>query len=384
MKKIGLLSLDSHSFNYGGALQQYALFKVINDFGFQCEIINYQKNTEIPLFSYKRNLKYLTFDKIKEKIRNSKSFYIDDSVENIIKERHLLFESFRDEHISLTEQLNRNDLFLIQKKYNAIVCGSDQIWNPSLVIPSFFLDFVDEDNRKIIYAASIGRNALSKLESQEYKKYLSNIDHISVREKKAKEILNYIIPSKDIEVVLDPTLLIDKDSWTHIAGHNQLHERNYVFCYFLEISDYKKQAAIDMARKYNLDIVSIPFLQDRYNNNDVNFSNYTIPTGPSQFLNLILHADCVLTDSFHASVFSILFNRPFRVFSRGFGNKNMNSRIETLLSYIGKEYYLIEPSDIMKFDFHKIEQYDLNLIQIKKKQSLEWLYKSICERETYD
>ncbi len=332
MSKIGLLTLDSRSYNYGGLLQEYALQKTVENLGYQCEIIDYDISSELGMFSYKRSLLYLTPEKVFSKLKDKKKE--DKGISKVIIPRHERFDEFRDDNIKLSSRCRYSDLIEIQKKYQSIVCGSDQIWSPSLTRPSFFLDFVETTKKKIIYAASISRDQLSKKEAKVYKRYLSCFDSVSVREEKAREIILGLNPTMDVNVVLDPTFLLERKNWEKIAGKQALVDGAYLFCYFLNLDEQKKEAAIKFAKKKGLRIVSLPCLPERYNSLDEGFSEDLFPTGPVEFLNLILHAEFVLTDSFHAAVFSIIFNKNFRVFERSMGKHNMNSRLETLLNYV--------------------------------------------------
>lgn len=381
MKKVALLTLDSHSYNYGGALQQYALFSTINSLGFDCEIIDYDLNSEVAMFSYKRNFRYLTFGKLKKKASNSFKSLLsrnqNEDIKKIIKLRHDSFEIFRTRYIFLSRKYSKNGLMANQKQYRAFVCGSDQIWNPELCYPSFFLDFVNNDIRKIIYAASLGKAELRNIEKNTYKEYLTKLNYISVREDQAKSIINHIVSNKDVKVVLDPTLLIDSEEWKKIAGNDALIKERYVFCYYLELNQEKRAASIEFSKSHGVKLVSIPFLHEKYNKFDDGFSKYTDPIGPIEFLNLILYADYILTDSYHASVFSILFNKPFRVFGRGNGKNNMNSRIETLLGYIKHSEYLLMPNGLIDSNIDQEEQYDFSLLNQYKKQSKRWLYNGL-------
>lgn len=374
MNTIGLMTLDAHSYNYGGLLQQYALFYTLNHLGYKCEVIDYNLLSEYNMFTYKRNLRYLTIRKIIEKaICMFSNMRPKHDIKATIESRHLVFNKFRHQYMTYSPLCDRKDITILQRNYDAVICGSDQIWNPSLCRPSFFLDFVDNDKKKIIYAASIGRSSLNRVEKNVYKSYLEGLRHISVREMKAKEILEPLVTDTEISVVLDPTLLIEPEKWKDIAGGCSPIEGRYVFCYFLGLNKEKRKSAFEFADRNNCRIISIPFLLEKYNELDDIFSTYTDPVGPAEFLNLILYAEYVLTDSFHASVFSILFNKPFRVFGRGAGKENMNSRIETLLEYIGHNDYLIAPSELKECIVEKKEVYDLSILERKKKQSISYL-----------
>lgn len=377
--RIGLLTLDSKSYNYGGLLQEYALLTVVEKMGYECEVIDYEMDSEPGMFSYKRSLRYLTLDKVLNKINGKWTHgQLSDrgnsaEVRNVILNRHARFDEFRKSYMKFSPLCRNEDLQCIQKNYEAVVCGSDQIWNPSMTRPSFFLDFVDSARKKVIYAASISRDSLSAVETRVYKRYISGLDSVSVREEKAKEILHELSPDLDVTVVLDPTLLLDKESWECIAGSRSLVNEPYVFCYFLGVDEKKRAAAINFANKRGIRIVSLPCLLERYNILDEGFSENLFPTGPAEFLSLILHAEYVLTDSFHASVFSIIFGKPFRVFERISGKHSMNSRLETLLGYIGHKEFLTTPESVKTHGIGDSASFDYGMIKEKKDMSMNYL-----------
>lgn len=377
-KTIGLLTLDSRSYNYGGLLQEYALQQAIIALGYECEVLDYDHNSEYGMFSYKRSLRYLTPVKIINRLSKKKKQDKTKTKEvaEIINLRHKRFDDFRKEYMSFSVRLKD----LSSLNYDGYVCGSDQIWNPGQSRPSFFLDFVDDMDRKTIYAASISRNKLKKEEKRVYKKYLTKLRNVSVREERAKELVEEIVGGsslngKEVKVVLDPTLLIDRTNWIEIAGREPRIKGKYIFCYFLGIDGAKRRAAKEFAE--DMKIISLPYLLGIYNPLDDGFSNDPFPVGPSEFLNLILHAEYVLTDSFHASVFSILFNKRFRVFGRNSAGGNMNSRLETLLGYIDHGEYLIDTDKLGSSGIETADHYDFSKIERGKEMSIMWLRDSI-------
>lgn len=335
-KLVGLLTIDPQIYNYGGMLQEYALYRTIEEMGYKCELINYDPSNEYHTFSYKRDIRNVTFEKIVEKARlhKIKSRVNLNSVDiaNILSERYKLFDSFR-KRINISERLSRDQLISLQNRYSGIVCGSDQIWNPDYNIPAFFLDFVKPPVKPVIYAASIGKAQLTKHQIETYAVLMKPLDAISVREKSAIELLEKYVKHTQMELVLDPTLLLKKEEWISLAKEAKDYPSKYVFCYFLENNAQKSRAALSFSKRVGCNLVSVPYLHGVYNEMDCGLGDISRPVGPLEFLNYILNAEYVLTDSFHASVFSILFDKNFRVFGRKSGSYNMNTRIETLLSY---------------------------------------------------
>lgn len=378
--KIGLLTLESHSYNYGGLLQGYALQSIIEAMSHTCEIIDYTQSTELCTFSPKRSIRYLTLKKCRSKIawlmRKEETNY---HVTEMVAKRRKKFDAFRQAHMRFSQPCTRKELPQTALQYGAIVCGSDQIWNPSWSRPSFFLDFVPDSIGKVIYAASIGRDELTGYEKKAYEKYLKPLQWISVRESGAKELLEPITAGKSIKLVLDPTLLLEPAHWRKLAGGGRLVQEKYVFCYFLGMDEEKKGAALEFASDHGLKLIAIPYLHGKYEVLDDGFSEEEFDIGPVEFLNLILNADFVLTDSFHASVFSILFQKSFRVFGRKWGSGDMNTRIHTLLDYIERSDYLIAPAQL-KESIKKEEQgWKPDGISEKRNESIEWLKTALSQ-----
>lgn len=380
MQKIGLLSLDSHNFNYGGMLQEYALQFAIEAQGNYCEVIDYRHNTELRTFSPRRNIRYLTWEKVYGKLaqlrqnRGKKK-----QIEDLIIRRKVKFNEFCNTYIKFSKVCKHDELKEVVQGYDSVVCGSDQIWNPAFNRPSFFLDFVPDTIGKVIYAASIARDTLTKSESKVYQEYIKPLEWISVRESGAVELLRQIAGEKEIRLVLDPSLLLTPVHWKNVAGEGRLINDKYLFCYFLGIDEEKRKAAQRFASGNGMRLISLPYLLGKYNVWDEGFSEAVIDAGPVEFLNLILHAECVLTDSFHASVFSILFQKRFRVFGRKFGKGDMNTRLHTLLSYIGHNEYLIHPEQLEECTINDKTDWSLNRIEECRKESLEWLTRALTK-----
>lgn len=304
--KFGIITIIGND-NYGNRLQNYALQQVLIKLGYDVtSLINY------PVFNfykkyYLRRIKYHNVSKL-------------DSY-SLNLERAKSFESF-NELICFS-----NKIYTIKSKFDFdyLVVGSDQVWNP------FFdrlsdMDLLNIPNiKKIAYSASFGISELPKsVDSKYISKCIQDFDKISVREDAGKEILKQCGVKKEIEVLLDPTMLLTREEWSSIAKKPSfMHSDNYILLYFLgDISETRMQEIkkISLIKKYK--IINILDKKSQY---------YTC--GPSEFLYLVKNASLICTDSFHASVFSILFNNTFIFYDREEKNLvNMNSRVVTLLS----------------------------------------------------
>ena len=370
---VGLLTLDSRIYNYGGFLQEMALQDAINSLGYECEIIDYEVSQEFNTFSLKRGIKNFSFDKIKKKLTKEKTILLSNPVSDLITKRKRAFDKYRAHNLVLSKKMSYSDLHSIDLNYEQLVCGSDQIWTPDYNIPAFFLNFGRKDCRKIIYAASIGKGQLSCLEKKTYSKLLEFPDYISVREDSAQKLISSIT-EKNVELVLDPTLLHQQEYWMKKADDSSLNHRNYIFCYFLNLTDEKVKSANDFAKKNNCEVIAIPYLHNEVEKYTEKLEGKLLSeVNPADFLNLIRNAEAVITDSFHATVFSIIFQKDFWCFGRNAGTYNMNTRLHTLLGYVEMQDRLIEPDDLKNKMHCTHVDIDLHNLKIEQKESIAFL-----------
>ena len=366
---IGLLTLNPIMYNYGGFLQELALQDALIKMGYNIEIINYNPAEELNTFSAKRGIKYFTFDKFLAMLNPRKENKMKECVASEISVRHKSFDRYRKQELRLSEKIEYGDLHSDQLPYSIYVCGSDQIWNPDYNIPAFFLDFVEDKNRKVIYAASFGKTTLTKREGKRYCELLDGLKYVSVREETAQALVEKI-SRKKAEVVVDPTLLHTTEYWEEKAKSSNKEYKDYVFCYFLDLTREKFSAAQRYASKLNCKIVMIPYLHNREDElfGDIHDSN----VAPNDFLKLIKDATAILTDSFHATVFSLVFNKKFWVFGRNAGSYNMNTRIDSLLKMYNAEERLIEPNNLGMLNEPKV-LYDDEAVIAARKHSFDFL-----------
>lgn len=308
MRKIGLVTINNS--NYGNRLQNYAV---------QEELKKLENNPvtikNISLMNKKTNfLNYF--------LRNIKHIYKrHDFIDK--KEREKFFIEF-NKNIHFSK--NTFNWFKLKdiKEYDFFITGSDQVWNPKYGrLTDFDLLTFTIPEKRISYAASFG---VSEIGEQYYKKLESELKYfkaISVREESGKKIVENATKRRDVEVLVDPTMLLTSKEWDKVAKKpEQLKTDKYILNYFLgELSEERKKEIQRIADENNCEIINIL---------DKNSPFYE--TGPSEFLYLEKHAFLICTDSFHSSVFAILYNRPFIVFDREDSHEKMNSRLETLLN----------------------------------------------------
>lgn len=339
MKKVGLATCFID--NYGACLQAYALQKKIKDLGFDCKILNYTQPDGYHNENLRSRVVYSpillpVFSLMKKDFRNTH--------ESIIK-----FNQFRKKYLKFTKHLPTTEsVYKADLDFDAYVCGSDQIWNPLLFNgnePIYFLDFAKENQKKIAYAASIGVSDFPEECKQDFKQLLSGFDYIGVREIEGKNIVEQVagVPA---DVVLDPTLLLDKQDWGKIANNPKISEP-YIFCYLFGERPYIGEFVDYVKKITGYKVVCIPFTDRERNSDNLNITT----AGPLEFLGLIKNAELVITDSFHATAFSINFNTPFYSLLRNSDNEknNMNSRIYSILELSGLIDRMVTPD--IKYPF---------------------------------
>ena len=247
---------------------------------------------------------------------------------------------------------------------DCLIVGSDQVWNPSyLKNTPYLLDGYD-DCKRISYAASVGVDSLTKEQANSFEKALKHYRAISVREQSAKDFLQPLT-NTDIKVVLDPTLLLDRATYEQIEkrpkdiGENE----SYVLCYILG-DENGKVAINEFATQNKCRIIMF---------SDKTGSNY----GVEEFLYLIHHAKLICTDSFHACVFSFIFERPFVVFKRKGKSNRMYSRLEHFLKVFrlgGREFNsdsITEKNLLVDYTVGK------RILEQKREKSTEFLRKAL-------
>lgn len=314
--KVAIITLFGN-FNYGNRLQNYALHTVLERDGHAVRTIWADTNTS----AIKRYLK--------KYIERSKKFYHLKRLKEITREK--AFDRFTERNIP-THLFHTKDGKIplsVNEEYDAFIVGSDQVWNPlfwrdsddSSELYNFFLGF--SELRNISYAASFGIDAVPERWKQRMQPLLKKFDYVSVREKSGCEITGML--GVQSEVALDPTLLLRADDWRKIE-EGVVKEKGFILTYFLGEEQRSVVEEIErVSKRRNLKVINLYDEKSQF-----------YRCGPEVFLELIDKAEIVYTDSFHATVFSMIFHTTFAVFNRNHANRSdMSSRIRTLLEIAG-------------------------------------------------
>lgn len=360
-KRIGIITFH-RAINYGAVLQAYALQKAYQNMNCESNIIDYRNS-----FLENRHKKIRLSD-----CRNLKDFGRFVFYSNYHNRKFKLFRNFLSTHISLAHVCSSTkELQSITKKYDRIICGSDQVWNYKITNfdKNYFLDFCNDPVKKNSYAASFGFDTLPKEFIEEYKKLLNKFSNISVRERQGGEIVKELI-QKDVEVVLDPTMLIPKSDWETLSLDYK--NTNYILFYYFGVLTLKmKKFLKKLSDQTGCEIVYIS-----YSIRSQLKATYEKCVGPLEFLGLFKNARYVVTNSFHGTAFSILFNKDFFLEMLP-ESQCVNSRLENILNVFdlkkrqiinGNNEYMDEP-----IDYNKVSL----ILQIERQKALEYLKRTI-------
>lgn len=324
MLKVAIITFH-RAINYGAVLQAYALSKYLEESGCDVQVLDYRSNA----------------------IENSYKIYFGLDVYSLKRmilipfseKKKREFYRFIEKSIPHTRPLYTwDDLREEAQKFDFIITGSDQVWNSQWTEgdEAYLLDFC-KDKQKLSYAASIGKSSISEAERQRLKEHLKKFQIISVREKTGKDLLTSFL-QKDVSVNCDPVALLSKEAWIKVATLPK--ESNYILVYMLVQSDSLMNAAIEYGKKRGKQVLLInDNIRRKY---PVTYKRYI---APEEFVGLFCNADCVFTNSFHGTMFSIIFEKEIHVELQKYEGAP-NSRFVDLLEKVGMEECIIGDSQI--------------------------------------
>ena len=343
--------------NYGNRLQNYAVVNIFIKFGFKIEtlVLNQRKGhyKYIP-----RALKMILLP-IREKKKDKF---------NVLKlKRKKRFKEFNVKHGIIIKKLPLWSASALRKQYKFFSVGSDQIWNPNIGYGYMteFLSFAKQ-NQRIAFAPSFGTESIPKNKVEIYREGLNGFEYISVREQSGADLV-YRLTQKKAEVLLDPTMMLTADEWRKISKPTSFAKGKYILKYFLGSENKKNIKRIETIAKAN-DCKVLELLNKSYPE--------LYCSDPSEFIDLIDHAELICTDSFHACVFSILFDKPFLVFDRDGNGAGMGSRISTLLFTLGLERKMpgcVDEDNIFEHDYTNAYR----RLEKERKKALDFLKRSL-------
>ena len=308
---IGIVTL-SGMFNYGNRMQAYATSNIYSQLGFRPFLLEINRGLS-PI------------DNIKLAVHKLLGHKIDDPDSLMTKDRKDAFRRF-NRLVETVQVSSTNDPYISALEYLSV--GSDQVWNPYFMSSYedwFMLDFVPSE-RKIALSPSIGIDELNDKQARRFAKSLRSYKAVSVRERRGAELIREC-SGIDAEVICDPTLVLPAEEWRAVADGRCTPDEPYVFTYLLGGVGAEAADVLDKVTDHGR-IPVIP-LSDRQKPGEPD-------AGPAEFIDLIDHAAHVVTDSFHAAVFSSILQTPLTIVHRE-GGASMFSRLEQLSEMLGIE-----------------------------------------------
>jgi hypothetical protein len=350
--KIAILTQPLHT-NYGGLLQAFALQKVLKSMGHEVLIVNLP--FRLTTFAKLRGIAKRTVKKYLLRQKNSQPIFI---VRPTLSEKKLISQHtnrFIQENIQTTFEIPFVEKLYRLKKYHfdAYVVGSDQVWRPqySPGISDFFLDFLgkDKQTRRISYAASFGVDnwEFSRKQTEKCKKLAQRFDAISVREDSGVRLCKEYLGTNATHLV-DPTLLLNKEDYIELIHMDIIPERkDSVMVYILDKSKQKDAIVQKVVQHFNLSFNSV-MSERNFSGEAREFINDCVVPPVSHWIKGFIDASYVVTDSFHGTVFSIIFNKPFIVIA----NKERGiTRFTSLLTLFGLGNRLVSSVDQLSTEF---------------------------------
>lgn len=384
-KKIGcvIAYTEGHN-NYGTSLQGYAMLKKIQQLGYEVEVIQYTKR-----LSAWQKMKFVVnalrageWKNIKHRLTSKQILKKYPAYAASVAERTKAVDAYKQKRLMplFHEYIGYDALHKGSLNYDAVVVGSDQVWTPMSLPNKFFnLLFVDDSVRKVAYASSFGVSEIPSFQRKATGAYLDRFYKIGVREQRGKEIVEELSHQK-ATVVADPTMLLNREEWEQeIANAYTATNEPYIFCYFLGTNQVARKAANELKTKTGYKIITIRHMDEYVPGDELFGDEAPYAVDPNDFVRYISGASYVCTDSFHCTVFSILFHRQFMTFYRfAKGSKTgRNSRINSLFNLLELQdrLYTGDISFISKnIDYDKVEKRLENL----RKNSIEFLKDSLA------
>lgn len=323
--KIGIMTFPNTT-SYGAALQMYGLYRAVERAGGEAEIVNYQN-------SFMKDKRHTSAVQKRAGLAGKLRLH----AANLLHTRQVLgFRSFEKKMRRFPERSVNNAARLpeLEGRYDGIICGSDQVWNPHITDTdlSYFLSFCGSGTKRIAYAPSFGISEFSEPFTQKITPELRQFAHLSVREPDGARLVGELI-GQEVPTVLDPTFLIPCEEWETLEEKHPLAKEKYVLYFPVRKSLSLLRFSRELAKKRNAKLVIAEgnFLR-QLRNKDPNVQ-YALDLSPGEWLNLMHYADCVVTNSFHGAAFAIHYRKDFYLEL----SSKTNSRLEQLMDIAGLE-----------------------------------------------
>lgn len=361
MGDVGILTFHCAD-NYGAMLQAYGLKNFLIGKNISADIVPYE-----PPFMTGRHwwIPYAPIGSVKKILRYGWNGWLNNlKMRGDFFKRREKMKQFRKKYLSSTNQKRVFSIYQLKKlSYQYYIVGSDQIWNPDITCglrKEYFGAFDSKQKKKVIaYAASLGGMSLSSEYDKKFSEFLQYVNIISVRESAAIPYIRQFYKG-EIYPVLDPVFLLEAEEWQKIEKIPAIE--SYIFVYMTEYNKEMLDYAMELSRKKKLSIVRIGSGADFEGENII----ADFVAGPAEFLGYIRKADYIVTNSFHGTAFSIIYQKRFMVFS----HSSVGERIHNVLAIHKLEDRIYQRENIMDIDcdieWDKVIEYTKSNVRCSK------------------
>ena len=351
MKKVLLLTLHSQNNNFGSVLQASSLYNYLENKGVETTILNYQPYYSNGALSPKLFIKKMIVNTmfLPHFIKRTKNFNKILKSEKLTK-KYTKFEELHD----------------VEKDYDIVMIGSDQVWNPTYLCgqdPAYYLDFV-KDKKKVSYAASVGTQDLSQKQLKELVNKIQKFSDVSVRENISAEQLKSV-GREDATYVLDPVFLFDKPYYSRLQ--EKTNREGYILAYIIHKDPLISEIVDKAAKMLNKKVIQVGGFASK-----CNYDEFMRDIGPCEFLDLVDNADFVVTNSFHGLAFSHIYHKQFAAVMPH-GNE---LRLKNIIETAGTGDHVVECAEdfdkcLIPIDYEEVDK----RINAMREQSYKYLDK---------
>ncbi len=327
--KVGIFTFPN-SVSYGAVLQMYALCRAVNRLGHEAEAINY----------------YSSYMKAEKHCNSGHMLVLKHTLERTMRRAlhaplYAGFAAFEKKNVPLYPKKffsDKSRLPEIGAGYDAVICGSDQVWNPDITGSdlSYFLDFCGEGTRRISYAPSFALETLPADFAAGAREELLKFSSLSVRELQGQAVIAEMI-GREVPVVVDPTMLIETHDWRQLEAPYKRIKGEYLLYFTVKGSSDLFKKSREFAKQNGLKMVVVGGkILKKFKNNDP-VVHYAVDISPAEWLWLVDHARYVATNSFHGTVFSVLYEKDFYLEL----SSATNSRLSNLVNMLGLDSRIV-------------------------------------------
>lgn len=364
-----ILTITCHDcYNFGASLQAFALQKYLESQGHNAGIIDYK-----PDYLSRHFKLSIIANPIYDRPVFRQMYLLAKLPGRILALRQKkMFDDFTSKYLKLTKRYNSyEDLKADAPDADIYIAGSDQIWNTLFNNgrdPAFYLDFGKASTKRISYAASFATKEIAKGCEEFVRQELKNLDAVSIREKISLPLLRSFGRVDGVSVC-DPVFLLSREQWKHIASDDNetMVNRDYLLVYLTDRSKVLLDIASAIHKCTGLEVFTIGVAQEAMAYHHIR------NIGPLDFINLVSNASFVISNSFHATAFSMIFEKNFCVVNR---KEGINERMKSILEEFGLSNRIVS-----EFDSKLLQEIDYSKItpQIVKKanESKAWLNNEI-------